>query len=102
MLLLIFSPYLLVPLGMAVLEAKNCLPWKALSWIIPLVLLVSYPFLFVQVQSLSNPKQADYQCGMPEFAFIAVCLFLCLPASLLWQTVFSFLFGLGPTSTRQA
>lgn len=92
--ILIFSPYIIVPLLVSLVFKK------ANGWIVYLtfaltgVLMFLYPFLCFMVDDYLNPPPPGPRCGNPEMGFFIGNIILLIPISLGFQGLFNYLFGL--------
>jgi hypothetical protein len=88
---IIFLPYLLVPLILSLLFLKVSTR-LFFTYIISLLIFIVYPYFIVGINNYFSPPQEEAQCGMPQAALIFGSYFLFLPASLILQLIFNFLF----------
>ncbi|RDC66227.1 hypothetical protein AHMF7616_04858 [Adhaeribacter pallidiroseus] len=68
--LLLYLPYILVPLLINVAVGKSNLPKTGITYIFYLIIFLFYPFLTFKVDEYFNPPTTDLTCGMPQFAWI--------------------------------
>ena len=67
--LLLYLPYILVPLLINIAIDKSNLPKTGITYIIYLIFFLFYPFLTFKVDEYLNPQTTDLSCGMPQFAW---------------------------------
>lgn len=84
-LILLFLPYLLIPLFLVYLAKKRPLFPIGFTYLLASFLVFLYPFLLFWIDGLLNPKTV--KCLNPEFAVIAANTVVMIPVSLLIQFI---------------
>jgi hypothetical protein len=84
--ILVFAPYIFVPLFIAILFQKLKLSKKGLTFLLTFLLIFIYPYLLFWIDSFVNPP-INPKCATPQTAFLIGNTFVFLPISLIIQFV---------------
>ncbi|OXA81694.1 hypothetical protein SAMN05444397_108266 [Flavobacterium aquidurense] len=87
--LLILTPYILVPFIITFLFRQFNLESKKLTYLITGLLMFFYPILFFWIKDLIDPPTSGFRCGNPQMAFIFLNIIFLMPLSLLFQLAFN-------------
>ena len=90
--ILIFSPYILLPLLMTHLCKRYRWSWVGLTYLIVIVALFFYPFGLFWLEDYLYPPPPGPRCLTPQTGFIFGNLFIFLPIALLVQLVVNMVF----------
>ncbi len=87
--LLIFLPYILVPLIVSFLFKRSGFSSKALTYVVTASIIFCYPFALFALDDYFNPPPDPYEgrCGLPQFAFMFGNTIFCIPVTLLIQFI---------------
>ncbi len=91
-LILEFSPYIFIPLFVALFFKKLRITQISWTYTATTLLVIFYPFLFFGINDLLNPPPPGFRCGMPEAGFFVGSLIILWPISLIIQLVFNRIF----------
>lgn len=87
--ILVFTPYILVPLLMTLLFRRFSPSWKGLTYLITAIIIFSYPFGLFWLDDYLNPPPPGPRCGNPQMSFLFGNIIILLPIALLLQFVFN-------------
>jgi hypothetical protein len=87
--ILVFSPYILVPLLVTLLCRRFSVSWHILTYLITAVIIFFYPFALFWLDDYLNPPTPGPQCGNPQMGFVLGNIIIFLPSALLLQYVFN-------------
>ena len=95
--LLIFLPYILVPLLIALLfkllKVSTTFTW--LTFLLTVIIIFFYPNILFRIDNYLHPQIKDTpKCLMPELGLVVGNLFILLPLSIGLQTLFNYMFGI--------
>jgi hypothetical protein len=90
--ILIFVPYILVPLILALFSKKFNLKNREWTYIISGIIILIYPFVLFWFDDLLNPPPQGPRCGNPQIGFFLGNIVLFFLMSLLLQLIFNKLF----------
>lgn len=86
-LILLFLPYLLIPLFLVYLAKKQTLFHIGFTYLLTSLIVFLYPFLVFWIDGLLNPRTV--KCFNPEFAIIMGNTIVMTPVCLLIQFIFN-------------
>ena len=86
-LILLFLPYLLIPLFLVYLAKKQTLFHIGFTYLLTSLIVFLYPFLVFWIDGLLNPRTV--KCFNPEFAIIMGNTIVMIPVCLLIQFIFN-------------
>ena len=87
--ILVFTPYILVPLLWTLFFRRFRLSSKGLTYLITASIIFFYPFGLFWLDDYLNPPPAGLRCGNPQMDFLIGNLIILLPISLLLQLIFN-------------
>lgn len=87
--ILIFAPYLMVPLMVTLLFRWLKITWKEQTFVLTALLIFFYPFGLFWIEDYLNPPSPGPRCGNPQMGFVFGNLFIFLPIALLGQYYFN-------------
>jgi hypothetical protein len=88
--LILFSPYLLLPLFTRLVFRRVQLRYKVIPYLITGSILFIYPIVFIFVKE-QNPSSEEIHCGNMDFGILLGCIIFFLPISLGLQALFNYL-----------
>ncbi len=86
--ILIFTPYILIPLIVTLLFRRFTHSSKSLTYTLTGLIIFFYPFGLFWIENYLNPPSGP-RCGNPQFFFFVGHLIILLPISLLIQYIFN-------------
>ena len=87
--ILVFTPYILVPLIVTLLFRRFRFSWKGLTYLITASIIFFFPFGLFWLDDYLNPSPAEPRCGNPQMGFVFGNIFILLPIALLLQFLFN-------------
>ena len=87
--ILIFAPYILVPLIVTLLFRQLKSSWKSLTFVLTAFVIFFYPFGLFWLDDYLNPPPPGPRCGNPQMGFLIGNVIILLPIALLLQFVFN-------------
>jgi hypothetical protein len=96
---LIFTPYILIPLLLALFFSKGS--WKSLSYLISGIIILIYPFVLFWIDDYLNPPPPGPRCGNMQMSFLIGNTIVFLPIALMLQFVFNYIFCIGKSKIAE-
>ena len=90
--LLIFTPYICIPLLMSLIFRKLKITPKALTYVLTGLIIFFYPFVLLRLDEYFNPPPPGPRCGLPEAALLFCNTLFLLPITLFLQFMFNRMF----------